>query len=249
MRALLLLCVLARATRHAIVVSGHLRSANDTIANIRTFVWAHNAHPVDVFYHLWINASDACHNATLRALADGVAVDVTWEDAQCAWQWGNSMSNQWHGVTHGARRLREYEDAHGVRFATVMRMRSDILFTAPFDFDAYARAMRACAPRGGRADGAEEDGRAEWVVLGDCLSGLDMVVVGTAGLMKRFLGEDVRADEGAFNLFVVRRAERLGAAYRDARACRPFGDECQNGHPSAMSIEAARLPSNVKSNG
>ena len=129
LRAQLLLCVLARATRHAIVVSGHLRSANDTIANIRTFVWAHNAHPVDVFYHLWINASDACHNATLRALADGVAVDVTWEDAQCAWQWGNSMSNQWHGVTHGARRLREYEDAHGVRFATVMRMRSDILFT------------------------------------------------------------------------------------------------------------------------
>ena len=80
--ALLLLSLAGAEVRHAIIVTGHLRSANDTVENIRTFVWAHNARRVDVFYHLWVNSSDACHNATVRALA-AVAVDVTHEPAQC----------------------------------------------------------------------------------------------------------------------------------------------------------------------
>ena len=95
--ALLLLSLAGAEVRHAIIVTGHLRSANDTVENIRTFVWAHNARRVDVFYHLWVNSSDACHNATVRALA-AVAVDVTHEPAQCAWRWGPSFANQWHGV-------------------------------------------------------------------------------------------------------------------------------------------------------
>ena len=207
--------------RYAVIVAGHLRSANDTIENIDRFVVQHNKHPVDVFYHLWINRSDACHMHTVDTLR-GFATDVTFEDVQCSWQFGSTMANQWHGVTHATQRLIEHERISGVSYTLILKSRSDILFTEPFDFDAFADAEKSCVSSN------------EWIVLGDCLTGLDMVIVGTSSLMKRYAGEDVMHSEGSFNFFVINRAARLGAVFVNT-TCKPFGACPSHGPKPSMS--------------
>ena len=97
---------------------------------------------VDVFYHLWANHSDACHNRTLRALAR-FAADVTSEDHACSWAWGNGFGNQWHNVRNAFARVEAAERARGRRYDVVVRLRSDVLLREPFDFGAYAAAMRS----------------------------------------------------------------------------------------------------------
>ena len=97
----------AAAPAVAIMVSGHLRTVRDQIDNFARFVLAPNAARgpgVDVFYHLWANHSDACHNRTLRALGR-FAADVTSEDHACSWAWGNGFMNQWHGVMNAFERV------------------------------------------------------------------------------------------------------------------------------------------------
>ena len=95
----------AAAPAVAIMVSGHLRTVRDQIDNFARFVLPRGGGGgVDVFYHLWANHSDACHNRTLRALGR-FAADVTSEDHACSWAWGNGFMNQWHGVMNAFERV------------------------------------------------------------------------------------------------------------------------------------------------
>ena len=120
--------------RYAVLITGHLRSANDTIENLERLVRPYNAPVVvDAFYHVWANLSDGCHNETIRRL-QAAATDLSFEPVQCSWRWGTTMYNQWHAVDHAARRLIDYERAHRVRYRYIIKIRTDIVFTAPFDF-------------------------------------------------------------------------------------------------------------------
>lgn len=130
-------------------------------------------------------------------------------------------------------RVEAFERARGRRYDVVVRLRSDVLFREPLDFGAYAAAMRD-----GCAAPAPAGAAGEWVALADCLSGLDMVAVGTRAAMGRFLSQPQRQGEGQYNHFVVARLARLGGAWRAPRApagggglagagagapCAPFG--------------------------
>ena len=62
--------------RVAVVVVGHVRTIRINLEGLKAFVKGSSPADVDVFFHVWINMTDPCHQAALESMKT-VATRIT----------------------------------------------------------------------------------------------------------------------------------------------------------------------------
>ena len=103
------------------IVSGHLRTVADQVPSVRRLIAANPQHAVDVYYHVWANASAPCDLRALEAMRT-VAAAVTLEPLECAWTWcGPAFRCQWHGVERAWISFEKAARRRGVEYTLVVK--------------------------------------------------------------------------------------------------------------------------------
>ena len=228
--------------RFAVIVSGHLRTVADQVPSVRRLIAANPQHAVDVYYHVWANASAPCDLRALEAMRT-VAAAVTLEPLECAWTWcGPAFRCQWHGVERAWISFEKAARRRGVEYTLVVKTRTDVGFAAPFYNFTHWWHRYARGPRG-----------PNFLVLTENLGGWDVHALGTPSAVRAWaLYEDSdphsRCDS-AVDEFAFRRPTRYGIQFSPAEAARKRSKPVQVAStqdlpdiPRCASLYTARAP-------
>ena len=91
--------------RVAIVVTGFIRTALENLPILQEIQRKNKPTIVELYYHVWYNASASCDVRALKILRKFAS--VSFEPTSCAWSWGNGgFPNHWHIVYNSFRALR-----------------------------------------------------------------------------------------------------------------------------------------------
>lgn len=124
--------------RVAILVTGFIRTATLTSASLRA-IQAHNPDlEVEVYYHVWYNASARCDTVALENISRW-ANGISFEPIECSWSWGSAgFKNHWHGVYNAFRALSVVFRKRPTDYGLIMRTGTDVSH-ASLDFFNFTR--------------------------------------------------------------------------------------------------------------
>ena len=193
--------------RVAIVVTGFIRTAIENMPTLQK-IKEQNDVVVDVFYHVWYNATASCDVRALRKLM--TFASVSFEPTACAWSWGGgSFPNHWHSVYNAFRALRVVFGMDPNNYGIILRTGTDVNYKTPSYFN-FTQLWADYGPK-------------NFAVLGYA-NGFDRHAFGTPSIMRAYSlygpNEGMGCDS-KFDSFPFQRFKRYGVTPTNFR-CAPL---------------------------